>query len=101
MLFLIVEEENVKLVFVKFWLIVEVIGMDVNNKLDKECVDFVIDKIKVFFEEVGILKFLKDVGVDNFNFELFVENFMKDVCVGVNFVFFDKDKIIELFMKIF
>ncbi len=74
--------------------------MDVNNKSDKECVDFVIDKIKALSEEVGIPKSLKDVGVDNPNFELLAENSMKDACAGANPVFFDKEKIIELFMKI-
>ncbi|WP_131036849.1 iron-containing alcohol dehydrogenase, partial [Clostridioides difficile] len=100
MLLPIVEEENAKSAPAKFRPIAEVIGMDVNNKSDKECVDFVIDKIKALSEEVGIPKSLKDVGVDNPNFELLAENSMKDACAGANPVFFDKDKIIELFMKI-
>ncbi|HBE9436599.1 alcohol dehydrogenase [Clostridioides difficile] len=100
MLLPIVEEENAKSSPTKFRPIAEVIGMDVNNKSDKECVDFVIDKIKALSEEVGIPKSLKDVGVDNPNFELLAENSMKDACAGANPVFFDKKKIIELFMKI-
>lgn len=100
MLLPIVEEENAKSDPAKFRPIAEVIGMDVNNKSDKECVDFVIDKIKALSEEVGIPKSLKDVGVDNPNFELLAENSMKDACAGANPVFFDKEKIIELFMKI-
>ncbi|EGT2229130.1 iron-containing alcohol dehydrogenase, partial [Clostridioides difficile] len=100
MLLPIVEEENAKSAPAKFRPIAEVIGMDVNNKSDKECVDFVIDKIKALSEEVGIPKSLKDVGVDNPNFELLAENSMKDACAGANPVFFDKEKIIELFMKI-
>ncbi|NJI79341.1 iron-containing alcohol dehydrogenase [Clostridioides difficile] len=100
MLLPIVEEENAKSAPSKFRPIAEIIGMDVHNKSDKECVDFVINKIKALSEEVGIPKSLKDVGVDNPNFELLAENSMKDACAGANPVFFDKDKLIELFMKI-
>ncbi|MBY2476114.1 iron-containing alcohol dehydrogenase [Clostridioides difficile] len=100
MLLPIVEEENAKSAPSKFRSIAETIGMDVHNKSDKECVDFVINKIKTLSEEVGIPKSLKDVGVDNPNFELLAENSMKDACAGANPVFFDKDKLIELFMKI-
>nr|UWI49553.1 iron-containing alcohol dehydrogenase [Clostridioides difficile] len=100
MLLPIVEEENAKSAPSKFRSIAEIIGMNVHDKSDKECVDFVIDKIKALSEEVGIPKSLKDVGVDNPNFELLAENSMKDACAGANPVFFDKDKIIELFKKI-
>lgn len=100
MLLPIVEEENAKSAPSKFRSIAEIIGMNIHEKSDKECVDFVIDKIKALSEEVGIPKSLKDVGVDNPNFELLAENSMKDACAGANPVFFDKDKIIELFKKI-
>ncbi|MCC0655928.1 MULTISPECIES: iron-containing alcohol dehydrogenase [unclassified Clostridioides] len=100
MLLPIVEEENAKSAPSKFRPIAEIIGMNIHGKSDKECVDFVIDKIKALSEEVGIPKSLKDVGVDNPNFELLAENSMKDACAGANPVFFDKDKIIELFKKI-
>ncbi|MCC0706373.1 iron-containing alcohol dehydrogenase [Clostridioides sp. ES-S-0190-01] len=100
MLLPIVEEENAKSAPSKFRPIAEIIGMNIHDKSDKECVDFVIDKIKALSEEVGIPKSLKDVGVDNPNFELLAENSMKDACAGANPVFFDKDKIIELFKKI-
>ncbi|MCC0634920.1 MULTISPECIES: iron-containing alcohol dehydrogenase [unclassified Clostridioides] len=100
MLLPIVEEENAKSAPSKFRPIAEIIGMNIHDKSDKECVDFVINKIKALSEEVGIPKSLKDVGVDNPNFELLAENSMKDACAGANPVFFDKDKIIELFKKI-
>lgn len=100
MLLPIVEEENAKHVPEKFRPIAKVIGLDTENKTDKECVDFVINKIKLLSEEVGIPKSLKEVGVDNPDFELLAENSMKDACAGANPVFFSKETLIELFKKI-
>ncbi|AKL95136.1 alcohol dehydrogenase, class IV [Clostridium aceticum] len=100
MLLPIVQEENAKGAPEKFRAIAEVIGMNVSGKTDKECVDFVINKMKALSEEVGIPKSLKEVGVDNPDFEKLAENAMKDACAGGNPVFFDKDKLIELFKKI-
>ena len=100
MLLPIVEEENAKSFPAKFRPIAEVIGMDVSGKSDEECANFVISKMKALSEEVGIPRSLKDVGVNNANFELLAENAMKDACAGANPVFFDKDKLIELFKKI-
>jgi len=95
-----VEEENAKAVPSKFRPIAEVIGMDVSGKTDEECVDFVIGKIKALSQEVGIPKSLKEVGVDNPDFDTLAEFAMKDACAGANPVFFDKEKLIELFKKI-
>ena len=100
MLLPIVEEENAKNAPEKFRVIAQTIGYDVNGKTDKECVDYVIRRIKALSEEVGIPKSLKDVGVDNPDFELLAENAMKDACAGANPVYFDKEKLIELFKKI-
>ncbi|AWK52942.1 lactaldehyde reductase [Clostridium beijerinckii] len=95
-----VQEENAKGVPAKFRPIAEVIGMDVAGKSDEECVDFVISKIKALSEEVRIPKSLKEVGVDNPDFDKLAEFAMNDACAGANPIFFDKEKLIELFRKI-
>lgn len=100
MLLSVVEEANAEAAPEKFRVIAETIGFDVSGKSDKECVDFVIDSIKKLAKEVGIPSSLKEVGVDNPDFELLEENAMKDACAGANPVFFDKEKLIELFHKI-
>lgn len=100
MLLPIVEEENAKGAPAKFRAIAKVIGMDVAGKSDEECANFVISRIKALSEEVGIPKSLKEVGVDNPDFELLAENAMKDACAGANPVFFNKEKLIELFKRI-
>lgn len=100
MLLPIVEEENAKHAPEKFRVIAKTIGYNVTDKTDKECVDYVIGRIKALSEEVGIPKSLKDVGVNNPNFELLAENAMKDACAGANPVYFDKEKLVELFKKI-
>ncbi|WP_462427586.1 iron-containing alcohol dehydrogenase [Fusobacterium varium] len=100
MLLPIVEEENAKHAPEKFRVIAKTIGYNVADKTDKECVDYVIGRIKALSEEVGIPKSLKEVGVDNPDFELLAENAMKDACAGANPVFFDKEKLVELFKKI-
>lgn len=100
MLLPFVEEENAKRAPAKFRPIAEVIGMNTSDKSNEECVDFVIGKIKELSEEVSIPKSLKEVGVDNPNFDKLAEFAMKDACAGANPVFFDKEKLIELFKKI-
>ncbi len=95
-----VEEENAKAAPAKFRPIAEVIGMNIADKSDEECVDFVIGQIKALSEEVGIPKSLKEVGVDNPDLDKLAEFAMKDACAGANPVFFDKQKLIELFKKI-
>ena len=101
MLLPIVEEENAKSAPTKFRPIAKVIGMNIDGKSDEECVDYVITRIKSLSEEVGIPKSLKDVGIDNPDFDLLAENAMKDACAGANPVFFNKEKLIELFKKIY
>jgi alcohol dehydrogenase class IV len=100
MLLPFVEEENAKGAPAKFRPIAEVIGMDTVGKSDEECVNFVISKIKALSEEVGIPKSLKQVGVDNPDIDKLAEFAMKDACAGANPVFFDKEKLVELFKKI-
>lgn len=96
-----VEEENAKLVPTKFRPIAEAIGMmNATCKTDKECVDFVISKIRELSEEIGIPKSLKEVGVSNPDFEKLAEFAMKDACASGNPVFFDKEKLINLFKNI-
>lgn len=100
MLLSVVEEENAKHIPEKFRAIAETIGFDVKGKSDKECVNYVIDCIKKLATEVGIPKSLKELGVNHPDFNLLAENSMKDACAGANPVFFDKEKLIELFKKI-
>lgn len=95
-----VEEENGKKDPRKFRLIAEAIGMDTTGESDENCVAFVISKIKALSEEVGIPKSLKEVGVDNPDFDKLAEFAMQDACAGANPIFFDKEKLIELFKKI-
>lgn len=96
----IVQEENAKFVPEKFRVIAKTIGMDVINKTDIQCAEFVIEAIKNLSEKVGIPKNLREVGVDLPDFDKLAENAMKDACAGANPVFFNKDKLIELFKKI-
>lgn len=100
MLLPIVEEENSKSAPEKFRSIASIIGMDIKDKTDEECVDYVIKKIRKLSEKVGIPKTLKEVGVENPDFERLAENSMKDACAGANPVLFDKDTLIKLFKKI-
>ncbi len=100
MLLPIVEEENAKGDESKFRSIAKAIGMDVKGKSNKECVDFVIVKIKNLSNEVGIPKSLKEIGVENPDFDKLAEFAMKDACAGANPIFFSKEKLIELFKKI-
>ena len=100
MLLSVVEEENAKHAPAKFRAIAATIGYDCEGKTDAECVDHVIGRIKALSEEVGIPKSLKDVGVNDPDYDTLAENAMKDACAGANPVFFDKEKLVELFKKI-
>lgn len=100
MLLPVVEEENAKHAPAKFRAIAATIGYDCEGKTDAECVDHVIGRIKALSEEVGIPKSLKDVGVNDPDYDTLAENAMKDACAGANPVFFDKEKLVELFKKI-
>lgn len=100
MLLGVVEEENAKSAPGKFRDIARVIGYDVENRSDKECVDYVIGRINELAKKVGIPESLKQVGVENPDYDTLAENAMNDACAGANPVFFDKEKLIELFKKI-
>ncbi|WP_186423412.1 iron-containing alcohol dehydrogenase [Lacrimispora celerecrescens] len=100
MLLPVVEEENAKHVPERFRLIAEAAGCDTNGKSDQQCVDDVIRKMKELSREVNIPESLKELGVDEPDFELLAENAMKDACAGANPVFFDKERLVELFKKI-
>ena len=94
------EEDNAKHAPAKCRAIAATIGYDCEGKTDAECVDHVIGRIKALSEEVGIPKSLKDVGVNDPDYDTLAENAMKDACAGANPVFFDKEKLVELFKKI-
>ena len=97
MLLAVVEEENAKVVPEKFRSIAQVIGFDVKDKSNQECVNYVINAIKDLAKEVEIPSSLKELGITDLDYDLLAENAMKDACAGANPVYFDKEKIIELF----
>jgi len=97
MLLAVVEEENAKVVPEKFRSIAQVIGFDVKDKSNQECVNYVINAIKELAKEVEIPSSLKELGITDLDYDLLAENAMKDACAGANPVYFDKEKIIELF----
>lgn len=100
MLLPVVEEENAKHVPERFRLIAQAAGCDTKGKSDQQCVDDVIRKMKELSREVNIPESLKELGVDEPDFGLLAENAMKDACAGANPVFFDKERLMELFKKI-
>ena len=100
MLLPVVEEENAKGAPGKFRAIAAVIGMDTAGKSDEECVDYVISRVRALSQEVGIPKSLREVGVPDPDFDTLAGNAMKDACAGANPVYFDKEKLVELFRKI-
>lgn len=100
MLLPVVEEENAKGAPGKFRAIAAVIGMDTAGKSDEECVDYVISRVRALSQEVGITKSLREVGVPDPDFDTLAGNAMKDACAGANPVYFDKEKLVELFRKI-
>lgn len=95
-----VEEENAKGAPAKFKDIAKCLDFDTKDATDQECVDFVINKIKALSKEVNIPEKLTELGVTDPDFDLLAENAMKDACAGANPVYFDKEKIIEIFKKI-
>ena len=97
MLLAVVEEENAKVVPEKFRSIAQTIGFDVKDKSNQECVNYVINAIKELAKEVEIPSSLKELGITDLDYDLLAENAMKDACAGANPVYFDKEKIIELF----
>ena len=71
-----------------------------NTKTDIQCAEFVIEAITNLSEKVGIPKTLRDVGVNSPDFDRLAKNAMNDACAGANPVFFNKEKLVELFKKI-
>lgn len=95
-----VEEENAKVVPHKFRAIAKAIGMDITNKSDKDCADFVIESIKALSKEVGIPTKLSELGVNEVDLDLLAENSMKDACAPGNPFIPTKEEVISLFKKI-
>lgn len=100
MLLPIVEEENAKVVPEKFRKIAQVIGYDVQGKNDKECADYVIQRIKDLAVEVGIPTKLSELGVSDPDLDLLAENSMKDACAPGNPFIPTKEEVIAMFKKI-
>lgn len=100
MLLPVVEAENARYVPERFRLIAKAIGCEVTGKSDQECVDDVINGICNLSKAVHIPSSLAELGVSNPDFELLAENAMHDACAGANPVFFNKEKLTELFRKI-
>ncbi|MBU9707411.1 iron-containing alcohol dehydrogenase [Paenibacillus sp. AK121] len=100
MLLPIVEEENAKHVPKKFRAIAKVIGFEDKGKTDKECADYVIQRIKDLSKEVGIPAKLSELGVNEVDLDLLAENSMKDACAPGNPFIPSKEQVIEMFKKI-
>ncbi|MHB0881233.1 iron-containing alcohol dehydrogenase [Paenibacillus sp. SEL1] len=100
MLLPIVEEENAKHVPEKFRAIAKVIGFEDKGKRDKECADYVIQRIKDLSKEVGIPSKLSELGVNEVDLDLLAENSMKDACAPGNPFIPSKEQVIEMFKKI-
>lgn len=100
MLLSYVIEENAKEVPHKFRKIANVIGMNVQDKTDEECVEFVVNKVRELGKDVDIPEKLSDIGLTNLDYDTMAEYAMKDPCAGANPKYFDKNLIIELYKKI-
>ncbi|MNB73228.1 Alcohol dehydrogenase 2 [compost metagenome] len=100
MLLPIVEEENAKVVPEKFRKIAAAMGCEIKGKNDKECADYVIDRIKELAREVGIPSKLSELGVENPDLDLLAENSMKDACAPGNPFIPTKEEVIGMFTKI-
>ncbi|AET60310.1 nad-dependent methanol dehydrogenase (medh) [Paenibacillus terrae HPL-003] len=100
MLLPIVEEENAKHVPEKFRAIAKVIGFEDKGKTDKECADYVIQRIKDLSKEVGIPSKLSELGVNEVDLDLLAENSMRDACAPGNPFIPTKEQVIEMFKKI-
>ncbi|WP_338594168.1 iron-containing alcohol dehydrogenase [Paenibacillus sp. Y5S-9] len=95
-----VEELNAKHVPGKFRHIAKAIGMDVKDRSDEECSDYVIEAIRQLSKEVGIPEKLSELGVKDPDVELLADNAMKDACAPGNPYQPSKDEVMELFRKI-
>lgn len=95
-----VEELNAKHVPGKFRHIAKAIGMDVKDRSDEECSDYVIEAIRQLSKEVGIPEKLSELGVKDPDVELLADNAMKDACAPGNPYQPSRDEVMELFRKI-
>lgn len=95
-----VEEMNAKHVPDKFRHIAKAIGMDVKERTDEECAEYVITAIRNLAKEVGIPEKLSELGVQNPDVELLANNAMKDACAPGNPYQPSKDEVMNLFRKI-
>lgn len=100
MLLPVVERENAKYVPKKFRLIAAKLGFTLEGKTDKECSDFVLERIIELSEEVGMPKTLKELGVENPDLELLARNSLKEACTPGNPYMPTKEETIEMFKKI-
>lgn len=95
-----VEEENAKHVPHRFRGIARAIGLNVEERTDQECADYVIESIKQLSQEVGIPATLSELGVNEVDLELLADNAMKDACAPGNPFTPAKDEVIAMFRKI-
>jgi lactaldehyde reductase len=95
-----VEEENAKHVPAKFRPIAKAIGLEVRDKTDMECAEFVVRSIKELSRKVGIPSTLSELGVKEVDLELLAENALKDACAPGNPFMPTKEEAIALFKKI-
>ncbi|MCM3132251.1 iron-containing alcohol dehydrogenase [Paenibacillus polysaccharolyticus] len=95
-----VEEMNAKHVPDKFRHIAKAIGMDVKERTDEECAQYVVTAIRNLAKEVGIPEKLSELGVQNPDVELLARNAMKDACAPGNPYQPSKDEVMNLFRKI-
>ncbi|KQY83379.1 lactaldehyde reductase [Paenibacillus sp. Root52] len=95
-----VEEMNAKHVPGKFRHIAKAIGMNVQEKSDEQCSEYVIEAIRQLSKEVGIPEKLSELGVNDLDIELLADNAMKDACAPGNPYQPSKDEVMELFRKI-
>ncbi|MGM9988299.1 MAG: iron-containing alcohol dehydrogenase [Bacillaceae bacterium] len=100
MLLPIVERENAKYAPDKFRLIAEKLGYVTAGKSDEECSQFVLDKIVMLSEEVGIPKSLKELGVENPDLDLLASHSLLDACAPGNPFMPTKEQTIEMFKEI-
>ena len=100
MLLPVVARENAAYVPEKFRKMAETLGFDTQDKSNDACSDYVIDRIKLLSDEIGIPKSLKDLGVEEPNLEKLAENSLKDLCASVNPFLPTMDETISMFKEV-
>ncbi len=100
MLLPIVERENALRDPKKFPAIARAIGLDIEDKSEKQCADAVIDAITQLSIQVGIPTKLSELGVDEVDLDKLAENAMKDACAPGNPFTPTKQEVIEMFKHI-